>query len=205
MPASVAEFFDSLAPVWDDRADDDLTRVSQLFKRLDIQNGDKVLDLACGTGVVTGLIHRFSCTPVHGLDISIEMIARAKAKYARDDYASFEQGDFLSWKGGRYDYIVIYNAYPHFVDVAAFKNALLEHLVPGGRFAIVHSIGRAKLAQHHHNLSANISRNIDAPKEEAVAYQDCFDIFLAEEGEDFYLLAGRLSNKEQNTVLPKNK
>ena len=204
MRASVAEFFDSLASVWDDRADDDLARVFQLFKRLDIQNGDKVLDLGCGTGVVTGLIHRLSCTPVHGLDISIEMIARAKAKYARDDYASFEHGDFLSWKGGRYDYIVIYNAYPHFVDVAALKNALLEHLVPGGRFAIVHSIGRAKLAQHHHNLSANISRNIDAPKEEAVAYQDCFDIFLAEEGEDFYLLAGRLSNKEQNTVLPKN-
>ena len=204
MPSPVAEYFDSLAPFWDVRADDDLDRVAKLFERMGLQKGDRVLDLACGTGVVTELIHRFSCSPVHGLDISKEMVARAQAKYAQSGYASFEQGDFLSWKGGRYDYIVIYNAYPHFVDVAAFKNALLEHLVPGGRFAIVHSIGRAKLAQHHHNLSANISRNIDAPKEEAVAYQDCFDIFLAEEGGDFYLLAGRLSNKEQNTVLPKN-
>ena len=196
MPSPVAEFFDALAPAWDERANDDLARVSQLFKKLDIREGDKVLDLACGTGVVSELIHRFSCAPVHGLDISKEMIARAQAKYAQEEHVTFEQGDFLDWKGGRYDYIVVYNAYPHFVDVAAFKKALLQHLAPGGCFAIVHSLGRARLAKHHHGLSANISRNIDAPKKEAAAYQDRFDVFLAEEGEDFYLLAGRLLPKE---------
>ena len=196
MPSPVAEFFDSLAPFWDVRADDDLDRVAKLFEKLGIQKGDRVLDLACGTGVVTELIHRFSCSPVHGLDISKEMVARAKAKYAQSGYASFEQGDFMSWNGGRYDYVVVYNAFPHFVDVAAFRDALVKHLNPGGCFAIVHSLGRERLAQHHHDLSANISRNIGAPEEEAVAFQSFFDVFLAEEGEDFYLLAGRLRPKE---------
>jgi len=190
MRSPVEQFFNSLAPKWDEYANDNLGRVATLFGRLGIQQGDRVLDLACGTGVVTGLLHEFSNAPVHGLDIASNMIEIAKDKYEGQDYASFEVGDFLDYEGGRYDFIVIYNAYPHFVDRDAFALALEKHLNPSGKFAIVHSLGRAQLSRHHENLGPQISRDLLPANEEARFYQDRFDVLIADEGDDFYLIEG---------------
>ena len=128
MNEDVRRFFDGLAPSWDQRADDDLSFVASLLKPLEIQEGESILDLGCGTGVITGLLHQMSKAPVLGLDVSPKMIAEAKKKYQGQEGISFEANDFLSWKGGRFDVIVIYNAYPHFVDVSGFVESLKKHL-----------------------------------------------------------------------------
>ena len=184
-------FFNGLAPHWDDHADDDLAFVRGLLEPLGIQKGERVLDLGCGTGVITGLLHELSGTPVLGLDLSPEMIERAKTKYQGVPNVSFEAADFMDWDGGRFDVIVIYNAYPHFVDVSAFIEALKMHITPKGRFAIVHSLGRERLSAHHHGLSPKVSRELLPIYEEILPYRDSFEITYADEGKDHYVIVGK--------------
>ena len=186
----IRDFFDGLAPVWDERAKDDLSVVRGLLERAGIGPGDHVLDVACGTGVITGLLHDMTGEPVLGIDVSGQMIERAKDKYAGADGVAFRQGDFLAFDGGDYDAVVIYNAFPHFMDVNALCLALSRNLKPSGKFVIVHSLGRRQLSAHHDGLGPRISRELQSPQEEAKAFSDLFQIELAEEGEDFYLLVG---------------
>lgn len=190
MRSDVRDFFDALAPNWDAYAKDDLSYVASLLSRIPSPKGGRVLDLACGTGVISGLLHEWSHGVVHGLDIAPNMIAIAKGKYAGFDGISFETADFLEWDGDRYDAIILYNAYPHFVDVSAFIEALKRHLKPSGRFAIIHSIGRAQLHHHHEGLAATISRNLLPVEEEGERYRHDFALDVVDEGDHFYLLSG---------------
>lgn len=187
----VKEFFDSLAPSWDANQPDREAAIKALIERVDIHEGDSVLDLACGTGTITSFLHDFSGSDVYGLDLSPKMIEIAKAKYLDRPWAHFEEGDFLSWdKEEKFDVIVLYNAYPHFKDPALLSERFAKHLNEGGRFAIIHSLGREELDKHHAHVPAEVSRSLLSPSEEALSFAKDFSIFLQEEGEHHYLLAG---------------
>lgn len=187
---AIRDFFDSKASQWDELANDDLVRVRSLFKRIPVKVGDRVLDCACGTGVVTGLLRDMCQAEVIGVDIAPQMIEIAKRKYEGREGICFQVGDFLEMRNGRFDLIVIYNAYPHFIHPEELAEALARNLNDGGRFALVHSIGRKALEGHHHGLNAAISRDIGSPEEEARFFEGRFHMGVLEEGADFYLVTG---------------
>ena len=193
MSEEVRAFFDSVSDKWDGWSKDDLSVIRKLFQPIQIQKGDLVLDVACGTGVVTGLLHELSQAPVTGIDISPKMIDIAKRKYQGQDEIHFICEDFLQFEGGRFDVIVIYNAYPHFLDPEQLCSALKKHLNPGGKFAIVHSLSREKLRSHHDPLGPRISRNLEAPKVEFQHFANSFDLLSAYEDDDCYYLISKLS------------
>ena len=187
----VKEFFDSLAPSWDRNQPDREAVIKALIGRVGIQKGDSVLDLACGTGTITSYLHDFSNVDVLGLDLSPKMIEIAKAKYLDKPWAHFEDGDFLSWSSEmRFDVIVLYNAYPHFKDPSLLSECFAKHLKPNGRFAILHSLGRVELDEHHAHVPSEVSRSLASPKEEAKHFEKDFEIYLQEEGKHHYLLGG---------------
>jgi 2-polyprenyl-3-methyl-5-hydroxy-6-metoxy-1,4-benzoquinol methylase len=189
--SEIKDFFDKLAPSWDDGAKGKENEIKALLGRLGIKKGDDVLDLACGTGVITSYLHDLSSNDVTGLDLSPKMIEMAKRKYLDKPWAHFEVGDFLSWSSLKlFDFIVVYNAYPHFLDPKVLSSCLAKKLRNGGKFAIVHSLGRKELDKHHSNVPCSISRNLLSPQEEALNFADGFKIDLTEEGENFYLLRG---------------
>ncbi len=186
----IKDFFDKLAPTWDERENCTTERKRALLERVGIGCGDKVLDVASGTGVVTGIIHSLSGEDVVGVDISPNMVAIAKQKYEDCPWARFEEGDVMEKDLGKYDFALIYNAYPHFPDPEALSKRLAGLLTEGGRFAIVHSLSR-KTLDRHHECCQHISRSLAAPKEEGRFFEKEFVIEQADEGEDFYLLTGR--------------
>ena len=99
-----------------------------------VRAGMAVLDLCCGTGLVSGAAARRGAAPV-GLDFSAAMLARAKTKYPA---LRFEQGDAeaLPLADAGFDALVS-NFGIHHVPVPA--NAMTEAfraLKPGGRIAI---------------------------------------------------------------------
>lgn len=190
MGSEIRDFFDERASKWDEWADDDLERVRHLFGRISVKPGDRVLDCACGTGVVTGLLHEMSQKPVLGIDIAPKMIEIAKRKYEGHESIIFQTCDFLSLEEGEFDLVVIYNAYPHFLDPKALSEQLSERLCSKGRFAIVHSLGRERLAAHHKHMSSPLSRDLLPANEEAKYFEEGFRIIVADEGEDFYLIVG---------------
>ena len=64
-----------------------------LVELLSPQNGERVLDLGCGTGYLTSII-AVSGAHVVGIDSSIEMVTKAKAAYPQLDFQVQDATDF---------------------------------------------------------------------------------------------------------------
>lgn len=185
MENKVEQFFDSLASSWDEGETCPIDRKLSLLKEVGIKPGDHVLDVACGTGVVTGLIHELSNSDVVGIDLSNNMIQIAKDKYKGDKWASFVHSDLLTWDTlEKFDDIIIYNAYPHFLDCKALANKAYSLLNKGGRLAILHSLSRAQLCIHHSGTASQVSRTLEEPKKEAEYFKDKFDVIKAKEDDN---------------------
>ena len=186
MRDDVAAFFDNLADRWDE---DNCLPPINLIELSGIKEGETVLDVACGTGIITPLLHSLCKTPVLGVDISKGMIDKAKMNHAGEEGIAFQNLDFCQYDGKEgYDIVFVYNAFPHFVDREAFKKALLKTLKSGGKAAILHSLSRKQLESHHSGLSPKISRDLASPNEEARFFEPEFEALIAEESDHHYAL-----------------
>lgn len=184
----VKEFFDNIAPRWDSL--EHHTRADLLpFVAQAVDSGSKVLDLGCGTGIISCILHDDLHCDVTALDISAEMIALAKQKYADRPEIRFVCGDFFAFDEGGFDTVVVFNAYPHFTDQQAFADRLYQVLAPHGKFAILHNIGRATLDKCHDGAE-QISRQLLPVQQEAELYATDYTILRAEETDDSYILIG---------------
>jgi len=187
----VAEFFSNIAENWDSMETTPSLKIDALLARCNIKEGERVLDLACGTGIITEKLIDLSHGKVIALDIAPKMIEIAIKKYKDNPLATFIVGDFLTVQFPEsFDKIIIYNAYPHFLDRDAFRDALLRNLKPGGEFAIVHSLSRAALDSHHHGIES-ISRSLLPVEQEAAFYENDFDILDADEDDTHYFIRAK--------------
>lgn len=185
----VKDFFNSVAAKWDAAEKYTADDIRPFVDLCGIRKTDKVLDLGCGTGIITALLAERAAEVV-ALDIADNMIDIAKAKYAGKNLnARFVCGDFYTADLPKFDYVVIFNAYPHFTDNAAFVRRLYDVLADSGRFAVLHNIGRATLDKHHDNVT-EISRSLLPINEEKLLFTGLFDIVRAEETQDKYILIG---------------
>ena len=186
MENDVSKFFDSLASHWDEGIK---APPLDLLLSSGIKKGDRVLDVACGTGIITSTLAKLCGRDVLGIDISPKMIEAAKANHKGEEGVQFLCIDFAEFNGeGDYDLVVIYNAFPHFVDLRALKKSLLNTLKKGGKAAILHSLSRKELGHHHDGLGPSISRTIASPIEEARFFSPEFSVLMAEESDHDYRL-----------------
>ena len=185
----VEKYFDNLARDWDSfqECPEDVKRA--LLEKSGISRGARVLDVGCGTGAITAVLHGLTGEKVKGVDLSGEMIKVARQKFADKDWAEFEHVDFLDMdEDAVFDFVVIYNAYPHFLDVNAFCHKAHSLLREGGRLVIVHSLARECLNSHHKQHADHVSRPLGSPAEEAKFFSKYFNVQIAEEDEKHYLL-----------------
>lgn len=186
---TVKQFFDELSSTWDDHESTPKEKIDGLLSRLGIREGDRVLDLACGTGIISKRLQLLSGRPIVAIDLSDKMIEKAKAKYEGDKTIRFEACDFLVFDERGFDWIVCYNAFPHFLDIPSFVKKASEVLAEDGKVAILHSFGRKHLNEFHHDGEArHISRNLLSPEEEAKPFEGEFDIVDRQDDENAYVL-----------------
>ena len=185
---SIKDFFNKKALTWDQKEIHDSCFFDNFLNEYcDIKLGDKVLDLGCGTGVITGSIFNISKNEVLGLDISDEMIAIAKNKYRSNKLIKFICDDFYNFSYSKFDNIICHNAYPHFLDVESFKNKCFELLADNGLLIIIHSISKEQLKSKHSGLM-NISKELKGPEEEYRYFEDKFLLIDKIDNEKMYLL-----------------
>lgn len=185
------EFFNNLASNWSKYStDEQIQKAKTLLDKLNIKEGSRVLDLACGTGVISNTLYNYSKRNVIAIDLSDKMIEEAK-RLNENSHIKFLNEDFYTYNTIPFDYIVVYNAYPHFLELDRFKQKLFELLEENGKFMICHSLSREALKAHHSGEVSTISRDLKEVKEEASFYNDLFDIEYAYEDDNSYIIIGR--------------
>ena len=121
----VKEFFDNLAESWTN--DNDIKKINSLLDLCDIRKGYQVLDIGCGKGVITPLLQKRTKTLVDAIDLSENMIKEAKKLHDDENKYNFMALDFTEYKPDKlYDLAIIFNAYPHFLDVDKVVNKANE-------------------------------------------------------------------------------
>ena len=143
------EFFNKLAPKWDETTSHDSKKIEKIIQLSSIEKGAKILDIGSGTGILLSYFLETLPLSITAVDISDNMILRAKQKY-RDDRITFIRGDIIEYtKEKDFNYLFLYSAYPHFKD----KDKLFSHLLSlasyGGKIVIAHSMGREEINKIH--------------------------------------------------------
>ena len=158
MTADEIKFFDNLAPKWDSMENISVTeRIEPILGMIDFHEGQNVLDLGTGTGVlIPYLCERVGDKGrVVAVDISSGMLDIAKAKNCRRKNVCFENVDFEDGEiCGEYDTILLYCVYPHLhKPISTLSKLINRNLREGGRLAIA-------FPTDHHFIN-NIHRGCD--------------------------------------------
>ena len=109
--------------------------VGQVMAAMQIQPGEKILDLGCGNGWATRALAKSNAgVQAIGVDASPQMIARADELHsftirARYDFCPFEELDF---KDGEFDRLFSMEAIYYATDLAKALSEGLRVIKPGG-------------------------------------------------------------------------
>lgn len=156
----VKQFFDRLAPTWDAEMIRNDAVINTILDCGGVAAGRRVLDVACGTGVLFSDYLARDVASVTAVDLSPEMVKIAAAKCTdsriRVICADVQELAFAE----RFDCIMIYNAFPHFPEPEALLMHLAGALAPGGRLTVAHGMSRAKIDAHHHGSAARVSMGL---------------------------------------------
>lgn len=92
----------------------------------------RILDAACGTGLVADSLRRFGFSDLHGLDLSPGMLAVAARKGVYQSLAEAALGDPLPYADGAFDAFVVCGAFTPGHAPAQSLVELLRVTRPGG-------------------------------------------------------------------------
>ena len=158
--SDVVEFFDRLAPEWDDELlrNDEIIRL--ILDNGGVGKGKDILDVATGTGVLIPDYLERQVASVTAIDLSPKMAEIAAAKFSQPEVnvlcGDVETTDF----DRQFDCIVVYNAFPHFPDPDRLIACLSELLKPGGTMTVAHGMSREKIDAHHHSAARHVSNGL---------------------------------------------
>ncbi len=112
----------------------------ELLERATPQPGERVLDVACGTGIVARMVAQGANgrAQVAGLDLSPAMLEVARSVSAREglEIAWYEgSASALPFPDGSFDLVLVQQGLQFFPDKAAALGEMYRVLAPGGRAA----------------------------------------------------------------------
>lgn len=188
----VAEYFDNLADVWDINMIKIQPKIDEILDRAGVTEGRYVLDVACGTGVLISDYVKRKVSKCVAIDISDKMIEKAKSKFSQYENVEFLCGDaeVFDFKD-KFDCIVIYNAFPHFVDRDKLFKNLSKCLKPDGRITVAHGMGRKALLKHHSGSAKNVSTVLPEIEEMTDLMSDYFDVDISISTDDIYIASAK--------------
>ncbi len=188
--SDVIEFFDMLAPSWDEAQIREEDKITAILDFAEIKEGVSVLDVACGTGVLVPDYLKRGVAKVTAVDISKEMIEIAKKK-CQDTRVEFLCSDIEETQlPDLYDTCMIYNAFPHFPNPASLIESLSKKLKDGGRLTIAHSMSRKQLDSHHAGPAQKVSNGLMHEDELAKLFDAFFEVDVKISNERMYVVSG---------------
>lgn len=192
--SEVKNFFDKLAPVWDAEQVDRSRVIGEILDISEVKSGTKVLDVACGTGILFPYYLERDVELVTGIDISPEMIKLAIDNVKRLNAESVIEPICADVEEVQiesvYDAAVVYNAYPHFPDGERLVEKLSKTLCPMGRLTIAHGFSRDTINKHHSGSASCVSLGLEDATVLAKKFEKYFVVDVIISDDEKYIVSG---------------
>ena len=185
----IREFFDECAPSWDDNMVIDEEVIDTILDHAGVRKDKDILDVACGTGVMIGQYLKKDVRSVTAIDFSPEMCKIAASKFDQDNVRVICK-DAEEFTEGKYDAVIIYNAFPHFVDGKKLIGHLSTLLKKDGILTIAHGMSRDAINSHHHNVSEEIKRELPKADDLAQIMSDFLEVSTVISNDKMYQVSG---------------
>ena len=183
----IIAFFDNLAPVWDEGLIRNEDAINAILDMGGISEGTKVLDVACGTGVLfTDYLSRGAA--VTGVDISAEMVKKAKEKFPKIQVVCADAQNYDFDKN--FDAAMIYNAFPHFDDPKKLFQNLAKALKEKGRLTVSHGMSEKALEECHSTGAKNVSNPLPSKEKLADMMSELFSVDVMISDDEKYIVSG---------------
>lgn len=187
----VIEFFDRCAPFWDADMVKSDEIIGKILDNAEVDAGQDVLDVACGTGVMFPYYLQRNVASVTGIDISPEMAKIADAKFAAEPKVQVICGDVEEAVFDRkFDRIVVYNAFPHFPNPKRLIKTLANLLKEDGRLTIAHGASREAIDNHHSGSASKVSNGLMEAASLKKLFDPYFDVEVMISNRRMYQLSG---------------
>ena len=156
----IISFFNRLAPQWDGDMIRSDAVIGKILDGAGVAEGKRILDVACGTGVLIPDYLARQVASVTAVDISREMVRIARSKFPQENVRIL-CGDIEEIAlEGTFDCIMVYNAFPHFPEPEKLIRTLIGLLAPGGTLTVAHGMSRAHIDAHHKGAASKVSMGL---------------------------------------------
>ena len=125
--------YNKIASEYDTSREGQYTRfhINELYKIIDLRDGDIVLDVACGNGTLLKELSGKAKIQAYGIDISENMIQVAKMRYPNINF-TVRPCYPLEWSDESIDIVTICCAFHHFDNPQGFANECKRVLKKNG-------------------------------------------------------------------------
>ena len=181
----VKDFFNKIAQTYEHQDNDN---ISKLLSFIDFKDVHSVLDLGCGQGILSSkLASLLPNAQIMGLDLSERMIEIAKNKIT-NPHIKFMCGDYYSYiNQDKFDLIICFDAYPHFLDKEGFADKSYDLLSNNGRLIIMHDASKDVINSHHDRHAMGVSTPLKEVSEEVKPFLSKFELVKSLD-EDIYFI-----------------
>ena len=187
----IIAFFDRCAPSWDADMVKDDELIGRILDNAEVAEGQDILDVACGTGVMIPYYLERKAASVTAIDISPEMSKIAAEKFAGDSRVTVLCGDVEEAAFDRqFDRIVVYNAFPHFPNPQRLLRTLAGLLKEGGRLTVAHGASREAIDNHHKGSASKVSNGLMPAARLKRLFDPYFDVEVMISNRQMYQVSG---------------
>jgi ubiquinone/menaquinone biosynthesis C-methylase UbiE len=187
------DFFDNMAKEWDNIIEVNEEKIKDLLSKLEIKEGEKILDVGTGTGILIPFLKNINNTGyIKGVDLSNGMLEVARKKYKDIPNLEFEvidvENEVLKEK---YDKIILYSMFPHLENKTKTIKFLVENnLNKNGKLMIAHSNSREFLNNMHKEKNEAVSeaRLIPVNEQKNLFEEALLNVIDAFENNEIYYL-----------------
>lgn len=184
----IISFFDFHAEKWDEFQGRNSQVIATILDLGGITEGIDVLDVACGTGFLFPDYKKRKVKSVKGIDISPKMVEKAKLKFPDFDIICADAENYAFEK--LFDAVMIYNAFPHFINCEKVVENLAKALKQGGRFTVAHGLSKSELDKIHFQSAGNVSTVLPEAEELASLLTPYFDADVVISDDTMYIVSG---------------
>jgi len=155
------EYFNRLAPEWNNQIEDDPLLIDHLIN-FGVKRGEMVLDIGCGTGrmskYIAGIVGEEGLVVAE--DISERMLEEGKKEIGNSQILWLcDDVSMLSLKENTFDKIICFSSFPHFLNKLAALKEMRRVLVPSGRLLILHTSSSEELNRFHSSLDGIVKHD----------------------------------------------